>query len=265
MTSRMALSEAQQVIGRRWSPEQPPEQERILGLARDALDFISATGQWYLFVDFRRSGASGVSAASCGEGSPELRELLGRTERFFQALLDAPHASGEQASLQLIIEALRFISATRQHESFSDFVEHVATHAPPFIVAAFETRQEAEAWLENHANPPDSARILVGDTYHDVVYDRDTGFRRLPWNRDLHHYLAWLKQVEPPVATASFSTRQEAEEWLTKQPHPARRTWVLIAGELHLAAYYPNINHRALFPLSISEGERKMDSPPRQS
>ncbi|SEL50793.1 hypothetical protein SAMN05444354_106253 [Stigmatella aurantiaca] len=36
-------------------------------------------------------------------------------------------------------------------------------------------------------------------------------------------------------------------------PEPATHAWVSIAGELYLAAYYPNIGHRALYPLSRVE------------
>ncbi len=252
MTSPLILSDAQQVIGRRWSEDQSPEQARILGLARDALEFISSTGQWYPFEDFRvDDGHCAVQASD--EGSPSgLRERLSETARYFGKLLSDPEAAGEQTSIQLILDVLRFISSTGQHESFSDFIEHVESHAPPFVVASFETQQQADAWLANHPAPPAVADILIGGRYHDVVYERETDFRRLPWNRDLERYLAWLKRADPPVEAASFATREEAEAWLSSQPNPARRTWVMIAGEFYLAAYHPNIDHRALYSLSLA-------------
>lgn len=265
MTSPLILSDAQQVIGRRWSKGQPLEQARILSLARDALDFISATGQWYPFEDFRAHGGYREAQTIGENGSTGLRELLSKTERFFGKLFDDPEAAGEQVPLQTILDALRFISSSGQHEAFSDFIEHVESHAPPFVVASFETQQGAEAWLKTHPSPPASADILIGGRYHDVVYERETDFRRLPWNRHLERYLAWLKRVEPPVATASFATREEAEAWLTGQPTPARRTWVMIAREFYLAAYHPNINHRALYPLAMAsvdeEEEEETGSP----
>ena len=166
MTSPTTLSDAQQVIGRRWSKAQSPEQARILGLARDALDFISATGQWYPFEDFRGNGGHRDSHAS-GEDAPSgLRELLSETESFFERFLDDPVAAGEQASIQLILDALRFISSTRQHEAFGDFIKHVESHAPPFVVASFEKQEEAEAWLENgfwidHLHPEDRESVVA--------------------------------------------------------------------------------------------------------
>jgi hypothetical protein len=262
MTNPLILSDAQQVIGRRWSEEQSPEQARVLSLARDALDFISASGQWYPFVDFRGNREQREAQAVGEDGSPGLRELLTKTESFFGKLLDDPEAAEEQVPIQLILDVLRFISSTRQHEVFGEFIDHVESRAPPFVVAAFETQEKAEAWLRNHPAPPLFAELLIGGRYHDVVYDRETNFRRLPWNRDLERYLAWLKREEPPVAAASFATREEAEAWLSNQPNPARRTWVMIAGEFYLAAYYPNINHRALYPLSMAgSGEEETEGP----
>jgi hypothetical protein len=255
MTNPLILSDAQQVIGRRWRKGQPPERARILGLARDALDFISATGQWYPFVDFRVNRAS--SGSSQADTAHELQESLSKAERFFTQLLDEPEAAGEQPAIQIILDALRFISSTRQHEAFGDFLEDVESNAPPFVVASFKTQAEAEAWLTHHPNPPAFADVLVGDRYHDVVYERETDFRRLPWNRDIERYLAWLKQEAPPVAAASFATHEEAEAWLARQHRPARRTWVMIAGELHLAVYHPNINHRALYPLSMAASDEE--------
>ena len=255
MTNPLLLSDAQQVIGRRWSKGQPPERARILGLARDALDFISATGQWYPFVDFRVNRASsGSSQADTAHG---LQESLSKAERFFEELLDDPAAAGERPPIQLILDTFRFISSTRQHAAFGDFLEHVESHAPPFVVASFDTQQEAESWLKHHPNPPAFADVLIGDRYHAVMYERETDFRRLPWTRDLERYLAWLKRVESPVAEASFVTCEEAEAWLARQPQPARRTWVMIAGELHLAVYHPNIHHRALYPLSMAASDEE--------
>lgn len=252
MTNPLILSDAQQVIGRRWNGGQPLEQARLLGLARDALEFISATGQWYPFDDYRASGGHHDSPATAEERSTELHEQLRKTEALFERLLDDPSAADEQPAIQVILDALRFIASTRQHEAFAHYLEHLEANAPPYVMAAFGTREEAEAWLKNHPSPPFSAEVLIGNKPHDVVYDRETNFRRLPWNRHLHRYLAWLEEFDPPVAKASFATREEAEAWLMGLAHPAKRTWVSIAGEFYLAVYYSNINHRALFPLSMA-------------
>lgn len=252
MTNPLILSDAQQAIGRRWNGGQPVEQARILGLARDALDFISATGQWYPFDDYRASGGYHGAPAAAEERSTELHERLRKTEAFFERLLADPTAADEQPAIQVILDVLRFISSTCQHEAFAHFLEHLEANAPPYVMAAFDTREEAEEWLQKHPSPPLFAEVLIGNKSHDVIYERETNFRRLPWNRDIGQYLAWLEQFEPPVAKASFATREEAEAWLMGQTHPAKRAWVSIAGEFYLAVYYSHIKHRALFPLTLA-------------
>ncbi len=65
-----------------------------------------------------------------------------------------------------------------------------------------------------------------------------------------------------PYAIASFDTKEEAEDWLRShpssparaQPERARWAWVSVAGEPYLAVYHPNIDHRALYPLSMARG-----------
>lgn len=108
--------------------------------------------------------------------------------------------------------------------------------------------------MKTHPSPPHCASILIAGRYHTVAYDRETNGRYLPPSRELEYYLASLKQDSPPAAVASFDTRQEADAWLNTQPAPPRRAWVLISGEVYLAVYHPNVNHRALYPLSMADG-----------
>jgi hypothetical protein len=251
MTRLSELANAHPVIGKRWSQDQSPEQARILGLARDALDFIFATGQRYDFEDFfKRTQPSRPPPP--GE-NPELRELMDRTKRFFEKLRDEPESGEEVTQIQAILDAIHYIESTGQQGAFAVFQEHVEANAP-YVVAAFDTREAAEAWLASHPHPPDPANVLIANEYHDVVHDRETNLRRLPRNRALKWYLAELQEKESPVAVASFETRSEAEAWWRARPESVRRAWVRVGGEFHLAAYYPNIQHRALFPLSISNG-----------
>ncbi|WP_233261827.1 hypothetical protein [Vitiosangium sp. GDMCC 1.1324] len=106
--------------------------------------------------------------------------------------------------------------------------------------------------------------MLIENRFHNVFYDRERNFRRLLPERSLEYYLADLKKEAPPVATASFASLEEAEAWLKAQPSPARWAWVSIAGEFYLAVYHPNINHRALYPLSMSNGYEEEDDEPQE-
>ncbi len=242
------LGNARSVIGRRWSPEQSPEQERILVLARSALDFISATGQRYDFEDFFKRPDS--SRASLQGGTAELRERMDSTKRFFEKVREEPEAAEEVAQSQAILDTLRYIESTGQQAAFADFLEHVEANAPPFVVAAFDTQEAAEAWLVSHPGPPDPANVLVANEYRDVFYARDTNLRYLSRNHVLQRYFKEFEEKEQPVAVAFFETPAKAEAWWRAQTEPARRAWVMVGGELYLAAYFPNIHHRTLFPRS---------------
>jgi hypothetical protein len=249
MITPATFSAAQKVIGMRWKEDQSPDQAQILGLARDALDFISATGQRYHLEDFR---ASRVHAHPQDDSRfLPLEDLLRRSEAFFVTL--SANESGspwERELIQLIIDTLRFIVSTRQHEAFDEFRKHLESGAPPFVVASFDTREEAEDWLRNHPSPPDFAQLLIAGKYHDVIYDRETNLRRLTSNQTLQHYLAGLKPTEP---AASFDTLEEASAWLKAQPKPARLASVLVGGVPYLAAYHSNINDRVLYPFSLAQ------------
>ncbi|WNG20349.1 hypothetical protein [Cystobacter fuscus] len=266
MTSSTLLSDSHEVIGKLWSDAQSPEQARLLGLARDAIHFVFTTGQRYQFSDFRKTLSSDAHpAATVGpppDGSASLEERMEEAAGFFTKLRDEADSSEEKKRLQVFLDAFHFIALTGQSSAFGEYLEHVEAGAPPYAIASFDTREEAEAWLGNHPHPPDFANVLIANGYHDVFHDRETNVRRLLRNRGLEYYLAELAQEEPPVAAASFASLEEAEAWLTAQPEPARWAWVSIAGEPYLAVYHPNIDHRALYPLSMAKGyELPPDAP----
>ena len=249
MTNYTLLSDPQPVIGRQWSKDPSPERRRLLGLARDALLFVDVTGQRYRFEGFRKSPRTGALPRS--EGFASLRERLNETAELFARLRDEPASVEEREQLQVILDALHFISSTGQLHAFEEYLEHVEAGGPPYVVAAFATKEEAEAWLEQLPYPPDSANILIGNTYHDVVHDPVAHVLRLPRSRALEYYLSGLKKEEPPSAVASFGSLEEATVWLQSLSEPANWAWVLIAGKFYLAAYYRNIHHRTLYPLTM--------------
>lgn len=263
MTNHTLLSDPQPVIGRQWSKDSSPERRQLLGLARDALLFIEITGQRYRFEDFRKG--PDTSTPPRAEGFTSLMERLNKTAEFFTQLHDAPESASEKAPIQVILDALHFISSTDQYSAFEEYLAHVDAGGPPYAVAAFETQEEAETWLKQLPHPPDSANILIANRYHEVVYDSQAHSLRLPRSRALEYYLVDLEKEHPPGAGTSFGSLEEAAAWLHSQPKPASWSWVLIAGEFYLAAYYRNIHYRTLYPLSLAkDSDKKSQATPRQ-
>jgi len=258
------LYDTQEAIGKQWVAHPSPEHRRLLGLARDALRFVFATGQPYRFENFRKGLEAGGRPPPGIFETPRndfasLEERLNSTRDFLTRRRDEADSTRDKEVLQAVVDTLLFISSTGQHRAFNAYLEHLEADAPPYAIASFDTKEAAEAWLENQPLPPDSANLLIANAYHYVIHDERVGIFRLPRSRTLEYHLADLKKRHPPVAVASFATLEDAEAWLKAQPTPARWAWVSIAGEPYLAAYHPNINHRALYPLSMADGYEEED------
>jgi hypothetical protein len=163
----------------------------------------------------------------------------------------------EQELLAVAINALLFITSTGQRYAFADFLQHLESNAPPRVVAAFKTREEADAWLNSQPEPPDSAFVLIADRYHTVVYLREMNHRRLLPLSVIEFHLGRLKREGLPPAVASFQTREEAEAWLMTQTEPPEQALIQIAGEDYLAVYHRNVNHRAIYPFSMALDEEE--------
>ncbi|ATB31198.1 hypothetical protein [Melittangium boletus] len=121
------------------------------------------------------------------------------------------------------------------------------------IIAAFNTPDEADAWLKASPRPPNSAYVLVANDYHVVMSFRERNIRSLVRQPTLEFYLEEMIQRGPPSAVAAFNTREEADTWFNSQAAPPAQSVIQIGGEHHLAVYYRNIHHRAIFPFSIAK------------
>jgi hypothetical protein len=154
-----------------------------------------------------------------------------------------------------------FISETGAVYPFEDYLKS-RREAPPYAVASFKTREEADAWLQQHPEPPHGAFVLIADAYHIVMYVRELNHRGLFPHPILEGYLEQLQTSAPPVATASFDSLAEAEAWLKEQPEPPQRAYIQIAGRNHVALYHRNLQHYAihLLPPAIAEGDTPTDS-----
>lgn len=180
------------------------------------------------------------------------RKLIAKATEFLAEIRTTPQSQEQQEVLDVIFDALLFIDSTGQIYAFEDYRKHLTSDDPPPVVAAFNTREEADTWLREHLDPPSSAYILVADQYHHLIYIRDKHHRRIFPHPVLEYYLSTRMREGLPPPVASFATRQEAEAWLRSQAVPPRQAVIQISGEFHLAVYHPNINHRSIYPFSIA-------------
>jgi hypothetical protein len=157
----------------------------------------------------------------------------------------------EKELLLVAAEALRFISTTGQQYDFEDYRQDLETEGPAQVIAAFPTREEADAWLRDHSRPPHTAMVLVGDEYHTVYHWRERNIRRLLSSPVLEFYLEKLMRGGPPSAVASFHTPEEARAWFHGLEEKPSQAVIQIGGEHYLAAWHRAIGHLALHPFSI--------------
>lgn len=174
----------------------------------------------------------------------KVQGLLGRT-------MKEAHSPEEADLLRTAAAALMFISETGAVHPFEDYLASRG-EAPPYAVASFKTREEAEAWLRQHPEPPHGAFVLIADAYHIVMHVREMDHRGLFPHPILEGPLEQLQRSAPPGSTASFDSREEAEAWLKAQSEPPQRAYLLIAGRRHVALYHRNLKHHAIHPLPPS-------------
>jgi hypothetical protein len=169
--------------------------------------------------------------------------LLGR-------LWEESTSEEEKEYLSTAMNALEFISQTGQSHDFEAYRESLKDDPPPLVIATFDTRKSAEAWLENHPAPPTGADVLVAGEYHYANCSDDLTRRHLLRTQTLEHYLRAVIDdgLPPPVAT--FDTLEQARAWVDSQPEPPRQVVITIAGEPHLVAYHYKVGLRAIYPLS---------------
>lgn len=63
---------------------------------------------------------------------------------------------------------------------------------------------------------------------------------------DFEDYRRSLDEKAPPLVSASFQTREEADTWLLAHPRPPDQAYVLVAGEYHIVMHAPERNLRSL-------------------
>lgn len=171
----------------------------------------------------------------------EVQSLLGRTLKHAQS-------SEEKELFRVAAAALMFISESGAVHPFEDYLKF-RKEAPPYAVASFETRGEADAWLQQHPEPPHGAFVLIGGAYHIVMHVRETNDRSMFPHPILEGYLDQLQLSAPAAPSAIFDSRQEAETWLKAQPEPLQRVYIQIADTRHVALYHHHLKHHSIHPL----------------
>lgn len=171
----------------------------------------------------------------------EVQGLLGRTQRSAQS-------PEERELLRVATAALMFISETGTVHSFEDYLQF-RREAPPYAVASFKTREEADAWLQQHPEPPHGAFVLIADEYHIVMHVREVNHRQIFPHPILEGYLEQIQQVASPAAIPSFKTREEAEVWLEGTAKPRQGVLVSIAGQSRIALHHRHLNRYSIHPV----------------
>lgn len=175
--------------------------------------------------------------------SLDTQELLGR-------LREETASPEEKERLLMAIDALLFISAMGLDRDFEAYREDLEVNGPPLAIAAFDTREEADAWLKHHSRPPNHAYVLIAREYYIVMYIPERNHRRLVPHPTIEFYLEELIRDGLPAPVATFATLAEAEAWLHAQPEPPRQVFIQVGGEHYLAAYHHRVHLRALYPVS---------------
>lgn len=224
---------------------------------REHWNFTVMTGQAYVFEDYlagldaaRTSYVSTAFNARADAVSKQTMAMLLRT-------LDEMAEPERKRGLLTLINLLNFVAVNQQPEALANFSRDIRSGPPP-VIAFFDTREEAEAWLNRLTAPPSYGHVMIGDEYYRVWYSREDNVRELPRDYLIEYFLDAFESKPPPLPVASFNTREEAMAWLAN--HPASPTvLVTIAGEYYHAVYYKKFNRHTLHSLSsLREWRRQM-------
>jgi hypothetical protein len=247
------LSDAEVLLISRWRETRLAENEKLYRFVLEAGFYIWRTGQIYRFEDYLQRPVSERIRAAEAEWPGEEREDVEEARAILSQLRDDMPSEEEKHLVQVIIDRFGFIHSMGQCDEFSDYLATFYRNPEP-VIAHFDTRAEAEAWLENLEEPPSSGYILLGEEYHEFFYSRERGVRGIRREYMLERFIESTTSRGLPEPVATFDTRAEAEAWWANQPTPPYWVYVKVAGEHHLAVHHRKIDRRTLHPLSILEG-----------
>jgi hypothetical protein len=180
-------------------------------------------------------------------------ELTFEAKCFLDRLYGSTQSPEEKELLLAAHDALDFIRSTGQVYDFEDYRKGLDSNTPDRAVAAFTTREEANAWLKDNPKPPTMAYVLIADEYHIVMYFREFNQRALLSHPAIEYHLEEMMRDGLPPAVATFNTREEAKAWFYRLPERPSQAVIQMGGEHYLLAYHRNIDHLAFHPFSIVE------------
>jgi hypothetical protein len=217
--------------------------------------FTIGTGQVYVFEDYLASldpaRTSYVSTAFNARKDAMAQQGMALLLRALDELTEP----ARKHHALVIINLLNFIADTGQQGAFESYLKDSYSNPPP-VIGFFNTRQEADVWLNNLAEPPSGGNVLIGDEYFEIWYSREDGVRELLRNHVMELFLEDSSSKRLPPVAAAFNTREEAQEWLTS--HPASpMLLVTIAGERYHAVFHKKVNRHTLHSLSRLREERE--------
>jgi hypothetical protein len=179
-------------------------------------------------------------------------KLLLRTQYLLGKLSEEAASAEDKEQLLVAIDALSFIMAIGQPHGLEEYRKDRAVNGPPLVIAAFNTREEADAWMKNHPDPPHHVNVLIAGEYFLTAFIPELHHRALLHDSVLEYYLEEMIHEGLPAPVATFNTLEEANTWLNSQPEPPRQVFITISGEYYLAVYHYKVNLRALYPISMA-------------
>jgi hypothetical protein len=167
-----------------------PEEREVLHFIIDALDFIGVSGQEQGLEEYIEHWRS--------ETLPPVIAAF-KTPEEAEAWLESQPVPPYGARV-LIGDEYSSVTRTRERRepgfrpmpTVEEFIGDHSFEGLPPATAAFDTRQEAEAWLMNNPEPPRHAFIKIGGEYYLAAYQKSVSHRALyPFTRADE----WLKRL----------------------------------------------------------------------
>jgi hypothetical protein len=170
--------EVEGLLGRLREDSSSQEDQEKLLVAIDAIRFLSASGQYYDFEDYRKS---------LDANAPPLVIAAFDTREAAESWLKKqprPPASGcvlvggeyfrVMCSRDLNLRKLIPSPSTLEY-----YLEEMIQDGLPAPVATFNTREEADAWLNSQAQPPRQVFITIAGEHYLAVYHYKINLRAL--------------------------------------------------------------------------------------